>query len=45
MTEIGEQLGVVGHIDELGAWEDFGKCLMKWTEGHYWVTENLVITS
>jgi hypothetical protein len=33
----------VGNIDELGKWTDFEKCKLKWTEGHFWVSENLVI--
>lgn len=33
----------MGNIDELGKWTDFEKCKLKWTEGHFWVTENLVI--
>lgn len=41
-TEIGEHIVVVGNIDPLGNWNDMTKCLMKWTDGHVWVTENLV---
>lgn len=36
---------MVGNIDELGHWSNFNKCQLKWTEGHNWVTENLIITS
>ena len=37
-------LFVMGSTEELGNWEEF-KCGMKWTEGHYWVTDNLIIKS
>lgn len=40
---MGDHLAVVGDIDQLGNWKDFQKCTMKWTEGHVWVTENLVV--
>lgn len=43
-TDFGESLQVVGSIEELGSWKNY-KCPMKWTEGHYWTTENLIITS
>ncbi len=33
----------MGNIDELGKWTDFEKCKLKWTEGHFWVADNLVI--
>ena len=39
---MGESLCVIGDIDELGKWSDF-KCHMKWTEGHIWVCDTLVI--
>ena len=41
-TEIGECLAVIGNIDQLGNWDDSNKRLMKWTEGHNWITEDLV---
>mmetsp|Transcript_4461 Transcript_4461/g.6617 ORF Transcript_4461/g.6617 Transcript_4461/m.6617 type:complete len:150 (+) Transcript_4461:623-1072(+) len=41
-TEYGESLQVVGSVEELGAWKSY-KCPMKWTEGHVWITDNLVI--
>ena len=34
----------MGSIEELGSWKTY-KCPMKWTEGHYWITENLHISS
>jgi hypothetical protein len=40
---MGDHLAVVGEIDELGNWKDFQKCTMKWTGGHVWVTENLIV--
>jgi hypothetical protein len=42
-TEMGDHIAVVGEIDELGNWQDFEKCTMKWTEGHVWETENLIV--
>ena len=44
-TQHGEYLAVVGNIDELGHWSNFNKCQLRWTEGHNWVSENLIITS
>ena len=44
-TQIGEYLAVIGNCEELGNWTDFEKCKIRWTEGHNWVTENLVISS
>ena len=44
-TQIGEYLAVIGNIEELGNWTNFNKCQIKWTEGHNWVTDNLVISS
>jgi len=35
----------VGNIEELGNWTDFNKCQIEWTEGHHWVSENLIISS
>lgn len=37
-------MAVVGNIEELGNWKNFQKCQMKWTDGHVWVTEDLVTT-
>ena len=43
-TQLGESLCVIGEIEELGSWKNFvGK--MKWTEGHIWVLEDLMIKS
>jgi hypothetical protein len=41
-TDFGESLQVVGGCEELGAWKSY-TCPMKWTEGHIWVAENLLI--
>lgn len=43
-TSLGESLCVVGDIEELGQWKQF-TCQMKWTEGHVWVLENLLVKS
>jgi hypothetical protein len=37
-SKFGEYLCVTGSIPQLGSWKEF-KCLLKWTEGHFWVTE------
>ena len=42
---MGEYLAVVGNLKELGSWKDFHKVKLRWTEGHIWVTEGLVISS
>lgn len=42
--EYGESVHVIGSIEELGSWKQF-KCPLKWTQGHYWITENLQISS
>ena len=34
----------MGSIEELGKWDEF-KCEMTWTEGHYWITDDLRIKS
>jgi alpha/beta superfamily hydrolase len=33
---------MVGNIPQLGNWKEF-KATMKWTQGHFWVIENLQI--
>ena len=43
-TNMGESLCVIGDIKELGAWKNF-KSRMKWTDGHVWVLDNLVVKS
>ena len=43
-TQIGETLAVIGNIPELGQWDDFSKCKMKWTEGHKWVSDDIKIS-
>ena len=43
-TNLGQNLFVMGSIVELGNWNDF-VCKMTWTEGHIWVTDNLVVKS
>lgn len=40
-TILGQALYVMGNIEELGGWEEF-VCPMTWTEGHIWVTNDLV---
>lgn len=37
-SQFGEYLCVTGSIPQLGSWKDF-LCILKWTEGHIWVTE------
>ena len=37
-TKLGEYLAVMGDIIELGSWKEV-KVILKWTEGHIWVTE------
>ena len=39
---MGEQLCIVGDLDEMGQWSNF-KCKMKWTEGHIWVLDGLIV--
>lgn len=43
-TIIGQSLFVMGSIPELGNWTEF-VCPMTWTEGHIWVTKDLVVHS
>ena len=43
-TRPGQKLYVMGSIPELGGWKEF-KCCMKWTEDHYWISDNLSIKS
>mmetsp|Transcript_13675 Transcript_13675/g.21431 ORF Transcript_13675/g.21431 Transcript_13675/m.21431 type:complete len:111 (+) Transcript_13675:301-633(+) len=42
-TEIGQQVAIVGNIDELGNWNDHTRCKLRWTEGHVWESDNLDI--
>lgn len=37
-TKLGQYLAILGDIDELGSWKEV-KIILKWTEGHIWVTE------
>ena len=39
---MGQSLYVMGSIQQLGNWNDF-VCPMQWTDGHIWVTDQLVI--
>jgi len=43
-TNFGEDLYVLGHIEEMGSWKKY-KCGLLWTEGHIWVTEKPIITN
>ena len=38
-------MAVVGNIGELGNWKDFTAVKMVWSEGHFWQSENLVVSS
>lgn len=42
-TQYGQELAVVGSIPQLGSWDTKRAFRMKWTEGHYWVAENIRI--
>ena len=35
---------ITGNIAELGNWKDIKKAKLKWTDGHVWVTDQLLIT-
>lgn len=39
---MGQSLYVMGSIKELGEWKEF-VCPLSWTEGHVWVTEEMVL--
>jgi hypothetical protein len=41
-TDPGESLCVVGDNQELGQWKSFN-ATMKWTEGHIWMLDNIMI--
>jgi hypothetical protein len=43
-TIVGENMCVLGSIQELGNWKQF-KAPMIWTEGHIWKTVNPIVTS
>ena len=43
-TKMGENLYVLGSIEELGNWQDF-TCKMTWTDGHIWVTNDLFVSA
>ena len=40
---MGESVAVLGSIPELGSWKEH-KHHLKWTDGHYWVSEKPIIT-
>ena len=44
-TKLGESVCVVGEIEELGRWKSYERGLMRWTENHVWVLENLLVSS
>lgn len=43
-TIIGQSVYVMGSIKELGEWNEF-VCPLTWTEGHIWVTNDLIVKS
>lgn len=42
-TSFGEEVFVVGNLPDLGDWKDH-KHMLKWTEGHIWVSVKPLIT-
>jgi len=43
-TIVGQSLYVMGSIPELGSWKEF-VCPLTWSEGHFWQTEDFVVSS
>jgi hypothetical protein len=37
-TSFGEQIVVVGNVEALGEWDPTKAAVMRWTDGHIWVT-------
>lgn len=43
-TNYGEEIAVVGSIEQLGNWDTSKALKMKWTDGHNWVADNIRIS-
>lgn len=40
-TQMGEEVCVVGSLEEFGLWQDHRQCRMRWTPKHIWVAEDI----
>lgn len=41
--QLGENIFVLGSIEELGSWQTF-KCKLDWHEGHFWMNKEPIFT-